>query len=86
MAINITYNHILSYLLSLFKRQSTMNVQLSDTGKSILENKELASKILDEILKNNKELQNGDEIKISDKGEEVSILMLSAPLDEISKK
>ncbi len=63
-----------------------MNVQLSDTGKSILENKELASKILDEILKNNKELQNGDEIKISDKGEEVSILMLSAPLDEISKK
>lgn len=73
---NSSYFNFLKQMLSYFLKPINIHVRMSERGKNMMNDHRLASKVVETILDNKQELQNGDSVDV--KGENIKIEILSS--------
>lgn len=82
--INVQNSQIFNFFNTLLKFRNNMNVQLSRNGSKLLNDKKLASKVIQKVITDHKKLEDGENIIIMDEdsNKTVTISMLSSHFDE----
>jgi len=78
-----TTSFFIHFFNSLINSSGKMNVQLSTRGKKLLNNKELAAKVIDRIIIDHKKLDRGENIIINDESsnKSIKVSMVSSKFD-----
>lgn len=71
-----SYFNFFKHMLSYFLKPLDIHVRMSERGRNIVSDHKLASKVVETILENKQELQNGDTIGV--KGENINIEILNS--------
>lgn len=81
---NLNFNNFLHFINSLINLSNNMNVQLSSKGSRLLNNKELASKVIDRVIIDHKKLDKGENVTINDDNSKkiISVSIVSSKFDE----
>jgi hypothetical protein len=79
------FNQFIIYLTSIFNT-SSMHVKISKTGMRLLKNKQLTEKVIDAIIKNKTELNEGKSVTIEHNGNKVTLGQSNSTESETSAK
>lgn len=69
---------------SLFNFHSK-HVKISEAGMQVLKNRQLTRRVVDAIIKNKEELDNGESVTVESNGQEIS-LSLSGNVENVKEK
>lgn len=75
---------IFHFIFSLMNLSNRMNVQLSSKGSRLLNDKRLASKVIDRVIIDHKRLDRGENVVVNDdtSKKSITISMVSSKFDE----
>ena len=81
---NLNFNNFLHFINSLINLSNNMNVQLSSKGSRLLNNKELASKVIDRVIIDHKKLDKGENVIVNDNNSKkvITVSIVSSKFDE----
>lgn len=81
---NLNFNNFLHFINSLINLSNKMNVQLSSKGSRLLNNKELASKVIDRVIIDHKKLDKGENVIVNDDNSKkvITVSIVSSKFDE----
>lgn len=81
---NLNFTNFLHFINSLINLSNKMNVQLSSKGSRLLNNKELASKVIDRVIINHKKLDKGENVIVNDDNSKkvITVSIVSSKFDE----
>ena len=81
---NLNFNNFLHFINSIIKLSNKMNVQLSSKGSRLLNNKELASKVIDRVIIDHKKLDKGENVIVNDNNSKkvITVSIVSSKFDE----
>lgn len=81
---DLNFNNFLHFINSLINLSNKMNVQLSSKGSRLLNNKELASKVIDRVIIDHKKLDKGENVIVNDDNSKkvITVSIVSSKFDE----